>query len=59
VVPAKRFLPIEALWQHLIDMNDVTLEADATDKTNRGGLETAVTGDGRTVDANSRAKPEP
>src|ERR1700687_5914458 len=38
---------LEALRQHLIDMNEVTLKAEATPKQIEGGLEIAVTGDGR------------
>ena len=39
---------LEALRQHLIDMNEVTLHADAAPKQIDGGLEIAVTGSGRT-----------
>ena len=42
---------LEALRQHLIDMNDVTLKADAQPKPIEGGLQIAVTGEGRTVAA--------
>lgn len=45
---------LEALRQHLIDMNEVTLKADATAKPIDGGLEIAVTGKGRTVEAIQR-----
>ncbi len=38
---------LEALRQHLIDMNEVTLNADAVAKPIDGGLEIAVTGSGR------------
>jgi hypothetical protein len=42
---------LEALRQHLIDMNQVTLDANAVAKSIEGGLEIAVTGSGRTVAA--------
>lgn len=45
---------LEALRQHLIDMNEVTLKADATAKEVEGGLEIAVTGSGRTLAAIQR-----
>ena len=45
---------LEALRQHLIDMNDVTLHADAAAKPIDGGLEIAVTGSGRTLVAIQR-----
>ena len=45
---------LEALRQHLIDMNEVTLKADAAATPIDGGLEIAVTGDGRTVGAIQR-----
>jgi len=45
---------LEALRQHLIDMNEVTLKADAAAKPIDGGLEIAVTGTGRTVEAIQR-----
>lgn len=45
---------LEALRQHLIDMNEVTLKAAASPKTVDGGLEIVVTGGGRTVDAIQR-----
>jgi hypothetical protein len=48
---------LEALRQHLIDMNDVTLKADVTAKPIDGGLEIAVTGNGRTVEAIRRMVP--
>ncbi len=40
---------LEALRQHLIDMNEITLKADATAKPIDGGVEIAVTGSGRTL----------
>jgi hypothetical protein len=40
---------LEALRQHLIDMDEVTLRADVAPKEIDGGLEIAVTGSGRTL----------
>src|SRR6185437_673329 len=40
---------LEALRQHLIDMNEVTLKAEAAPKQIDGGLEIVVTGSGRTI----------
>jgi hypothetical protein len=48
---------LEVLRQHLIDMNEVTLEAEVASKQIDGGLEIAVTGDGRTVAAIQRMVP--
>jgi len=48
---------LEALRQHLIDMNDVTLQADVATKRVDGGLEVAVTGSGRTLAAIQRMVP--
>lgn len=48
---------LEAMRQHLIDMNEVTLKADAVPKQIDGGLEIAVTGDGRTLVAIQRMIP--
>jgi hypothetical protein len=48
---------LEALRQHLIDMNEVTLKADAAPKPVDGGLEIAVTGSGRTLLAIQRMIP--
>ena len=48
---------LEALRQHLIDMNEVTLKADAVPKQIAGGLEIAVTGSGRTLVAIQRMVP--
>ena len=45
---------LEALRQHLIDMNDVTLKADAAAKPIDGGVEIAVTGTERTIEAIQR-----
>lgn len=48
---------LEALRQHLIDMNDVTLKAEVATKAVDGGLEMAVTGSGRTLAAIQRMVP--
>jgi len=48
---------LEALRQHLIDMNEVALKAEATAKPVDGGLEIAVTGSGRTLAAIQRIIP--
>lgn len=48
---------LEALRQHLIDMNEVTLNARTSVKLIDGGLEIAVTGDGRTIAAIQRVVP--
>jgi hypothetical protein len=48
---------LEALRQHLIDMNEVTLRAEAAPKEIDGGLEIAVTGSGRTLVAIQRMVP--
>jgi hypothetical protein len=48
---------LEALRQHLIDMNEVTLEADVVAKSIDGGIEVTVTGTGRTVEAIQRMVP--
>jgi hypothetical protein len=48
---------LEALRQHLIDMNEVTLKADALEKPVDGGLSIAVTGSGRTLAAIERMIP--
>lgn len=45
---------LEGLRQHLIDMNEVTLAAQAAAKPVEGGIEVAVTGTGRTVAAIQR-----
>jgi hypothetical protein len=50
-------IDLEALRQHLIDMNDVTLQADVLTKSVDGGLEMAVTGSGRTLAAIQRMVP--
>ena len=48
---------LEALRQHLIDMNEVTLKSDAAAKSIDGGLEIAITSDGRTLAAIQRMIP--
>jgi hypothetical protein len=48
---------LEALRQHLIDMNEVTLKADAAAKPIDGGLEVTITGSGRTLVAIQRMVP--
>jgi hypothetical protein len=50
-------IDLEALRQHLIDMNEVTLKANASAKPVDGGLEIAVTGEGRTLAAIQRMVP--
>jgi hypothetical protein len=49
---------LEALRQHLIDMNEVTLKAEESPKKIDGGLQIAVTGSGRTLVAIQRMVPE-
>ena len=48
---------LEALRQHLIDMNEVTLKAEAVAKLVDGGIEVTVTGAGRTAQAIQRMVP--
>jgi hypothetical protein len=48
---------IDALRQHLIDMNEVTLDAVATPTVLDNGIEFAVTGGGRTLEAIKRMVP--
>jgi len=48
---------IEALRQHLIDMNEVTLHAAAVQRDIDNGIEIMVTGEGRTADAIKRMVP--
>jgi hypothetical protein len=48
---------LEALRQHLIDMSEVALHAEAAPKQIDGGLEIAVTGSGRTLAAIQRMIP--
>lgn len=47
----------DGLRQHLIDMDEVTLRADATVEKIDGGIQVAVTGQGRTLDAIRRMVP--
>ena len=42
---------VEALRQHLIDMDEVTMRSAATQRDIPGGIEVDVTGTGRTTDA--------
>lgn len=48
---------IGALRDHLIDMNEVTLRASAIERPLDNGIEIAVTGEGRTLDAIKRMVP--
>jgi hypothetical protein len=48
---------LEALRQHLIDMNEVALKANAVVKPIEGGIEATVIGEGRTVKAIKRMVP--
>lgn len=48
---------LEALRQHLIDMNEVALRANAAATPIPGGLEIAMTGEGRTLTAIQRMVP--
>ena len=48
---------LEALRQHLIDMNEVTLKADASAEPRDGGLQVTITGSGRTLVAIQRMVP--
>lgn len=48
---------LEALRQHLIDMNEVTLRANAVAKPVDGGLDIVITGAGRTLAAIQRMAP--
>jgi hypothetical protein len=50
-------IDLEALRQHLIDMNEVALKADAVAQPIDGGLAIAVTGSGRTLVAIQRLVP--
>jgi len=49
---------IDALRAHLIDMDEVTLHADAVVRHIDGGIEVAVTGQGRTLEAIRRMVPK-
>jgi hypothetical protein len=48
---------IAALREHLIDMNEVTLHAIASERALDNGIEIAVTGEGRTLEALKRMVP--
>jgi hypothetical protein len=48
---------IGALREHLIDMNEVTLRAVTSERKLENGLEIAITGEGRTLDAIKRMVP--
>jgi hypothetical protein len=48
---------IAALREHLIDMNEVTLHAAASEQARADGVEIAVTGEGRTLAAIRRMVP--
>jgi hypothetical protein len=48
---------ISALREHLIDMDQVTMRAAASERTLGDGIEIAVTGEGRTLDAIKRMVP--
>ena len=48
---------IAALREHLIDMNEVTLRAAASERMLDNGIEIAVTGEGRTLAAIKRMVP--
>ena len=48
---------LEALRQHLIDMSEVTLKAEAVTKPIDGGIQVTVIGTGRTVEAIQRMVP--
>ncbi len=48
---------IPALRQHLIDMNELTMNSKVESKTIPGGLDLIVTGEGRTLEAIQRMVP--
>jgi hypothetical protein len=48
---------LEALREHLVDMEEVTLRAEAAAQPVEGGIAVAVTGGGRTLDAIRRMVP--
>ncbi len=48
---------IASLRQHLIDMDEVTLRAKAAERVLDNGIEIAVTGEGRTLEAIKRMVP--
>ncbi len=49
---------LDRLREHLIDMNEVTLHADVAVQPVDGGIEAAVTGTGRTLEAIQRMVPD-
>jgi hypothetical protein len=49
---------LDVLREHLIDMNEVTVHADAQVQHIEGGIEVAVTGSGRTLKAIQRMVPD-
>uniref|UniRef100_A0A832GY97 Uncharacterized protein n=1 Tax=Oscillatoriales cyanobacterium SpSt-402 TaxID=2282168 RepID=A0A832GY97_9CYAN len=48
---------LAALREHLVDMNEVMLDATIAERDIEGGLETTITGTGRTAEAISRLVP--
>ena len=48
---------IAALREHLVDMDEVTMRAAAIEKALSNGIEFAITGEGRTLDAIKRMVP--
>jgi hypothetical protein len=48
---------LAVLREHLVDMNEVTLKAEAAERPVDAGIEIAVTGSGRTLDAIRRMIP--
>jgi hypothetical protein len=48
---------IDALREHLIDMNEVTLRAAADERALADGVDIAITGEGRTLEAIKRMVP--
>jgi hypothetical protein len=48
---------ISALREHLIDMDEVTMHASATERSLDNGIEIAVIGEGRTLDGIKRMVP--
>ena len=48
---------LAALREHLIDMSELTLRANATQRSLDNGIEITITGDGRTADAIKRMVP--
>jgi hypothetical protein len=50
-------IDIKALREHLIDMNEVTMRAAASERALSNGVEIVVTGEGRTLQAIKRMLP--